>query len=254
MENESNPANLHVELEKMSGKGILISGGTTGIGRATALLLASAGAKIFIFGRHEKELQDALRDLKKAGSPVSGTVADQAKPEDIQRVFREAEKFLGNIDILINNAAVGAPKMKEITYKEMEYAIRDNLLGYVTCSREALLRMKGRGKGHILFIGSMSAEEKSGSPVYVATKSGIRGFAEALRKEVNKDGIKVTLIEPGSVGTDMPEKTPQEQRKLEKEDKMLKAEDIASCVYYCLTQPERCDVIAIKIRPHLQVI
>jgi NADP-dependent 3-hydroxy acid dehydrogenase YdfG len=114
--------------------------------------------------------------------------------------------------------------------------------------------MKASGKGHILFIGSMSADERSGSPVYVATKSGIQGFTEALRKEVNKEGIKVTLIEPGSVGTDMPDKTPEQQRKLEKENKMLKAEDIALCVYYCLTQPERCDVISVKIRPHLQVI
>jgi NADP-dependent 3-hydroxy acid dehydrogenase YdfG len=92
--------------------------------------------------------------------------------------------------------------------------------------------------------------------VYVATKSGIQGFTEALRKEINPLGIKVTLIEPGAVGTDMqsPQYPPEEQRKREEDLKMLKAEDIAACVLYTLTQPKRCDVVSVQIRPHMQSI
>jgi NADP-dependent 3-hydroxy acid dehydrogenase YdfG len=101
----------------------------------------------------------------------------------------------------------------------------------------------------------MSADvREQGSSVYVATKSGIQGFSEALRKEVNRDGIKVTLIEPGSVGTDMQQPSPEEQRQKEEKGEMLRAEDIAACVYYCLIQPQRCDVVEVRIRPHLQEI
>ena len=101
----------------------------------------------------------------------------------------------------------------------------------------------------------MSADvREKGSSVYVATKAGIQGFSETLRKEVNPLGVKVTLIEPGAVGTDMQPSTPDEQREKTKELEMLKAEDIAQCVLYVLTQPKRCDVVEVKIRPHLQLI
>lgn len=114
--------------------------------------------------------------------------------------------------------------------------------------------MKAAGSGHIVNIGSMSADvRETGSSAYVATKAGIQGFSEALRKEVNAHGIKVTLIEPGAVGSDMqPEKETHAAKAVSGD--MLKAEDIAACVRYCLTQPSRCDVVAVSIRPHHQEI
>jgi NADP-dependent 3-hydroxy acid dehydrogenase YdfG len=105
--------------------------------------------------------------------------------------------------------------------------------------------------GHIVNIGSMSANEREKrSLLYVATKSAITGFSEALRKEVNPLGIKVTLIELGAVGTDMQsEYSPAEQRQRIEEMKMLHAEDIAACVLYTITQPKRCDVITLRSAP-----
>ena len=90
----------------------------------------------------------------------------------------------------------------------------------------------------------------------VATKSGVQGFSETLRKEVNDKGIKVSLIEPGLVGTDMTKEKADvaEQREKEEKGEMMKAEDIAACVLYCLTQPARCDVVEVRIRPHRQKI
>jgi NADP-dependent 3-hydroxy acid dehydrogenase YdfG len=115
--------------------------------------------------------------------------------------------------------------------------------------------MKSRKQGHIIHVGSMSADvREKNSSVYVATKSAVQGFTEALRKEVNEMGIKVSLIEPGSVGTDMQEETPQEQRQKQARGEMLTAEDIARCVEYCLVQPARCDVVVVQIRPHKQPI
>ena len=242
----------------VSGKAIVVTGGTTGIGRTTALRLAKAGAKVLIYGTDETHLQDAMRDLQAVpNAQVFGIIADQSNHEDVKRIFQEADSRLGGVDILVNNAALGAGSILDSDYEEWHKVVHTNLLGYMSCCRQALDRMIAKGEGHIVNIGSMSAKvREAGSDVYVATKSGIEGFSESLRKQVNEKGIKVTLIEPGLVGTDMTvDQVPkEEQPEKEAEGSMMKAEDIAECVYYTLTQPDRCDVVEVHIRPHKQAI
>ncbi|MBY8963460.1 SDR family oxidoreductase [Flavobacterium sp. D11R37] len=242
--------------QQVQGKKVLISGGTTGIGRATAVLLAKLGATVAVFGRHEQELNDALRDIEEqAGVTVIGFTADTAKEEDIKKIFDTVKEELGGLDVLINNAAIGFGSVTDGGYKDWEYAVKTNLLGYLACAGEAIKIMKDNGGGHIVNIGSMSAdvrEEKSA--VYVATKSGIQGFSEALRKQVNPDGIKISLIEPGAVDTDMQQQDTEKKREEVASGKMLKADDIAMAVLYCISQPKRCDVVELKVRPHLQLI
>jgi len=247
---------FNYQLEPVADKAILITGGTTGIGRATAILLASQGAKVMIFGRHQNDLDEAMKDIRETGGEVLGLTADVSDPEDIRRVFKEFDEQMDKLDILINNAALGYGSITEGNYPEWDYILRTNLLGYMAMTHEAVERMKASGWGHIVNIGSMSADEREkDSSVYVATKAGIQGFSEALRKEVNPLGIKVTLIEPGAVGTDMQsEYSPAEQRQRIEEMKMLRAEDIAASVLYTITQPKRCDVVSLQIRPHLQEI
>ena len=244
------------QLEPVTDKSILITGGTTGIGRAIAILLAAQGARVMIFGRHEQELNDAMNDIRQAGGEVLGLTADVADPENVQRVFQEFDRQMDKLDILINNAALGYGSVMEGGYPEWEYILKTNLLGYMAMTHEAVERMKANGWGHIVNIGSMSADvREKDSSVYVATKAGIQGFSEALRKEVNSLGIKVTLIEPGAVGSDMQDQySPEQQRQRIEQMKMLRAEDIAACVLYTITQPRRCDVVALQIRPHLQEI
>jgi NADP-dependent 3-hydroxy acid dehydrogenase YdfG len=138
---------------------------------------------------------------------------------------------------------------------EWRYAVEANLVGQLACAREAATRMIEAGQGHIVFIGSMSAEvREKGSSVYVATKAGIEGFAAALRKELNEKGIRVSLIEPGSVSSDMASPSAEQQRAMMKNGLMLRAEDIAVCVHFILTQPLRSDVILMQVRPHRQEI
>lgn len=242
--------------QSVAGKGVVISGGTTGIGRATAVLLASQGAQVLIFGRNDEHLADALRDIEAAGGQGFGLVADQTVPQDIKRVFSEADRKLSRLDILINNAAISGDNFVEKgEYEDWQYVVQDNVMGYIACSREALDRMRPNKAGHIVNIGSLSAKTRGkDDPIYAATKAAVQAFSESLRKQVNEDGIKVSLIEPGQVGTDMQDSSPAEQRKEEAASKMLKAEDIAWCVHYCLTQPARCDVISVQIRPHLQPV
>jgi NADP-dependent 3-hydroxy acid dehydrogenase YdfG len=247
---------FNYQLEPVADKSILITGGTTGIGRAIAILLASQGAKVMVFGRHQDDLDEALKDIRAAGGEVLGLTADVSDPEDIQHVFQEFDRQMEKLDILINNAALGYGPITDGGYPEWEYILKTNLLGYMAMTHEAVERMKASGWGHIVNIGSMSADvREKDSSVYVATKAGIQGFSEALRKEVNPLGIKVTLIEPGAVGTDMQSQySPAEQRERIGKMKMLRAEDIAACVLYTITQPKRCDVVSLQIRPHLQEI
>jgi len=242
-------------IQPIKGKRILITGGTTGIGRAAAHLLAREN-EVLIVGRHQAELDDALRDfrqLQQVNGKLDGKPIDLANPADIERLFAYADETLGQLDILINNAGLAFNSILEGKYEDWEYILKTNLLGYLACSRQAIDRMRVQGDGHILNIGSMSADvQEKDSSVYVATKSGIQGFSESLRKEVNKLGIKVTLIEPGAVGTDMQPREGQAEKQERLE--MLKAEDIAVAIYYCLSTPLRCDVVEMQIRPHLQVI
>jgi len=243
--------------ESVQHKSILITGGTTGIGRATAILLAAQGANVIIVGQDAQHLSDTLNDLQAAApsGQVHAVLADLAKEEGISQVFAEVDQHFGKLDILINNAALAYQGISEGERSEWEKVVATNLLGYLSCAHHAITRMQPQGKGHIINIGSMSADvREKGSSVYVATKSAIQGFSESLRKEVNELGIKVSLIEPGAVGTDMqPVSVPDQQKKIENLE-MLRAEDIAAAILYTLSQPERCDVVELKIRPHLQVI
>ncbi|MCF6404951.1 SDR family oxidoreductase [Chitinophaga filiformis] len=243
--------------QNISNKSILVTGGTTGIGRATSLMLAAAGANVLLTGQDETHLGDTLRDAGKmgVGDKIKGIITDMSSAEGIARIFTEVDKHFEKLDVLINNAALAYQSVTEGNYEEWEHIIKTNLLGYLACSHHAIERMKARKAGHIINIGSMSADvREKGSSVYVATKSGIQGFSESLRKEVNEAGIKVSLIEPGAVGTDMQPVPLEEQREKEKKLEMLQAEDIAYAVLYCLAQPARCDIVELKIRPHLQMI
>ena len=244
------------EMTDLADKSVIISGGTKGIGRATAKLLAEHGAKVFIFGRHEKELRETLDEL---GAGAHGITADQSRREDIERVFAEADRAIGGCDILINNAAVSTDAVADADFDQIRYTLEANVLGYLACTHEALERMKRRAgngfAGHIVNVGSMSADlrEEEGE-IYVATKAAIQAFSESLRKSVNKQNIRVTLIEPGAVDTPLQDKPPEEKRRRVEEMKMLPPEDIARCILYCLTQPQRVDIVSVQIRPIGQAI
>lgn len=237
----------------MEGKSVVVTGGTTGIGRSLAKMLVRQGAKVLIYGRHDKELQDALADIQPNGKgQIEGMIADQADVSEVEKVFKAADEKLGGVDILVNNAAISSGKIGETNLEDMKYALDVNVLGYMACCKLAFERMKAKGDGHIVNIGSMSADAEDGSSVYVATKSAVRGFSKSFAKEANKEGIRVTNIEPGSVGTDMSEVGPEEQRAKQAEGKMLMAEDIAECVLYAVRQPKRCDVAFVQIRPRIE--
>ena len=245
----------------LDGKAVVITGGTTGIGRATAVRLARAGARVLIFGRSDSSLAEALAVVREA-SPTGaahGVQADIMNPADIERVFAEADARLGGVDILINNAGVAEDDLEKGGWADWQATVTTNVLGPVACTHHALARLRrrkgGGAGGHIVIVGSMSADlrdPKSG--VYSATKAAVQAFGESLRKAVNPEGIRVSVVEPGAVDTPMQGSDEAKRRKKVESGDMLEADDIARAVHYCLVQPPRCDVVFMQVRPIKQII
>lgn len=238
----------------LNGKRAIVTGGSEGIGRAIVQTLVRSGAHVVTCARDEDKLAKSVAELSEGPGKVRGIRADVSSPDDLARLFADADSIMGGLDILVANSAVGAEGVTQMSEEDEAKVIDINLKGYVLCARHAAERLEGEG-GHIVFVGSMSADvrEAEGS-VYVATKAAIQGLAGAFRKEVNEKGIHVTLIEPGSVATPMQELEPDEEAEQIRRLEMMRPEDIADCVAFALTRPPRCDVVAMQVRPHRQII
>jgi 3-oxoacyl-[acyl-carrier protein] reductase len=245
-------SDAHTEQPSLAGRNALITGGTTGIGRAIAVLLASEGTKVFVCGRDPRHLKDALQRIGEVGAG-NGISVDLARRESIDELFGAADDYLGKLDIAIINAAVAAEDLAGTPEDDVYYQTAVDYTAYLATAKAALERMSAGSD--IIFIGSMSAvSREAGSSVYVAAKAGIEGFAEALREEVAEKDIKVGLIEPGFTGADLqyPDYPPERQREQIHQDKMLRAEDIAASVHFMLTQPRRTAVSLMRVETRLQ--
>lgn len=247
-----NLADAHTEHPSLDGRRVVVTGGTTGIGRAIAILLAGEGAKVFVCGRDPNHLADALERIREVGEG-DGISVDLSDREGVARFYQAADEYLGGLDVAVINAAVPAEALGETGEDDTDYQIAVDFTSYLTTTQEAVGRMKAGSD--IVLIGSMSAVSKGpGSSIYVAAKSGIEGFAPSLRKELAEQDIKVGLIEPGFTGADFqyPDFPPEKQRQLIHEHKMLRAEDIAVAVQYMLRQPRRCAVSHIRVETRLE--
>lgn len=245
-------ADAHTQLPTLKGRQALITGGTTGIGRAIAVLLASEGARVFICGRTAAHLEDALERIREVGEG-DGIALDLAEPDAVRRFFEAASAYLPSPDIVVVNAAVAAGGLSDVSEEELRYAIATDFTAYLTTAHAGAELLKD--KGDIVLIGSMSAHVLGpGSTVYAGIKAGIAGFSEALRRELGSKGIKVSLVEPGKTGADMqyPDIPAEKQREMIREETMLRAEDIAVGVHYLLTQPRRAVVQQLTIVPRAQ--
>lgn len=242
---------MAIDHTDLAGKRILLTGGTTGIGRATLALLAAEGARVLTFGRHQQELDDALAST--GGGGAQGLVADAATRGGIDSVFAAVDDTLGGIDMLVACAALGAQPIHEMADDDWRYVIDTNLVGYLACAKAAIARMERQGGGHLLFVGSISTEIKAaGESVYAATKAGIQAFAETLRKEVAEKNIRVSVIQPGSIDTDMQQCSDEEKRQAVADAEMLHAEEIAEAIRFVLTRSAKSDVVNLRIEPLIQ--
>jgi NAD(P)-dependent dehydrogenase (short-subunit alcohol dehydrogenase family) len=245
-------ADAHTAVLPLKGRRAVISGGSTGIGRAIAVLLASEGARVFIGGHEQEQLDDALTRICAVGEG-DGAVLDLSEPDNVGRFLDAAREAMGGYDIVVANAAVGASGLTEMDEPTLRHAISLNFTHYLLLAQRAAAAMGD--EGDIVLIGSMSAYVLGPhSTVYAGIKAGIQGFSVALRRELGVKGIRVALVEPGMTGSTMqePDISPEEQREQIGEEKMLRAEDIAAGVHYLLTQPRRTVIQRLTISPRAQ--
>ena len=239
---DPNLRDAHTEMPSLEGRKAIITGGTTGIGRAIGVLLASEGVEIFTCGRDQRHLQDGLERINEVGKG-DGVSVDLAERDGLERFFAEAESRLGQYDIAIVNAAVPVEGLTNTSEEDAWYAVATDYTAYVMSAYKAAAHMKD--KGDLILVGSMSAHSLGGeSSIYAGMKKGIQGFAEALHKELGPKGIKVGLVEPGLTGADFqyPDIPSEKQREMINDEKMLRAEDIAVAVHFMLRQPRRAVV------------
>jgi short-subunit dehydrogenase len=177
---------------QISGARTLITGATGGLGSRLAWRLASEGAKLVLTGRRE----DALATLA-AALEAETIIADLSDPVALQRLIAQA----GPIDLLVANAALpGSGRLANLSLSDIDRAIAVNLRAPIVLARELSAAMAERGSGQIVFVGSLSSKAATaGSSIYNATKFGLRGFALALRAELARSGVGVSLLLPGFV-------------------------------------------------------
>jgi NADP-dependent 3-hydroxy acid dehydrogenase YdfG len=244
----------------LQGRVALVTGASSGIGEATALALAAAGAKTAIVARRADRLTALAKRIAEQGGEALALGADISLEAEAARVLGEVETRFGGLDILVNNAGVMLlSPVAEAAIADFRRMIEVNLFGLMTLSRLALPIMKRGGAGHFVNISSVAGRVANpGSAGYAATKFGVGAFSESLRREVYKDKIRVTVIEPGAVATELTDHLTNpgmkaavaEMRKTMTEP--LQSEDIAAAVLYAVTQHPRVNVNEILIRPTLQ--
>ncbi|RYG88949.1 MAG: SDR family oxidoreductase [Alphaproteobacteria bacterium] len=247
-----NASDAHTDMPSLAGRRAVITGGTTGIGRAIAVLLASEGVDVFICGRTPEHLDDALARIREVGKG-NGAALDLAEDDGVARFFAAGNTYFGAADIVIANAAVPASGLTEMGKDALLYAVAADFTAYLMTAHAAQELLGDRGD--IVLIGSMSAHILGpGSTIYAGIKAGNAGFAEALRKELGPKGIKVSLVEPGKTGADFqyPDIPADMQRNMIHDETMLRAEDIAVGVQYLLTQPRRAVIQQLTIVPRTQ--
>lgn len=216
-------------MEQLKGKTALITGGSRGIGKAIAIALAKEGVNIIITGRGEAALQVAEKDIAAHGVQTKYVVLDVGNRNDVEKILAETLAHAAPVDILINNAGVGAfGGFLEMASEQWEQIIQVNLLGVYYITRAILPGMIERNTGDIINIASTAGLR--GAPVtsaYSASKFGLLGLTESLMLEVRKHNIRVSALTPSTVATDM-----AVELKLTdgNPDKVLQAEDMAELV------------------------
>ena len=236
--------------DRLAGQVALITGASAGIGRASALALAGAGASLVVCARRQNRLAELVTEIAAAGGQAVSVVGDAREEETARRAVTAAIESFGKLSILINNVGVGIYRpLADTSLADYTEMMDSNMRSTFLFTRHAVPHMIGERQGMIIMISSMAGKYGfAGEAVYCATKFAQVGFAQALDKELHDYGIKVGVICPGGVKTEFALGTGRTQEGVASSG-MLDPEVVAEAVLLACTQSPGSRIIEIQLRP-----
>ncbi|YCH29754.1 SDR family oxidoreductase [Erwinia sp. PK3-005] len=238
----------------MSGKVVVITGASSGIGEATARLLSAAGAYVVLGARRLDKLTALADEITAAGGKAEVVQTDVSNRQDVEALVGKAVEVFGRIDVLINNAGIMPnSRLDQLQVDDWERAIDINLKGTLYGIAAALPFMKQQKSGHVINVSSTSGHRvRPTSAVYSATKFAVRAISEGLRMEMTPYNIRSTIISPGPVDTDLPSSVTdpavaEQVRKIH--EIAISVETLAETIAFAINQPETVDINEIVVRP-----
>ncbi len=248
-------------MAELDDKVAVVTGASSGIGEATAEALAAEGASVVVAARREERLADLSKRIEGNGGRVLAAACDVADEGQAHGLIQKAEEEFGRVDILVNNAGVMLlSTVGKGLSEEWRQMFDVNVLGLLYTTDAAIETMKRQGSGHLVNISSVAGRKvtRDSSGVYAGSKFAVGAISEGLRQELLEDNIRVTIVEPGAVETELADHITDEDARQSLGGllnlEILQAEDIANAIVYAVTQPERVSVNEILIRPTQQPV
>lgn len=228
----------------LSGQVALVTGASSGIGEATAKALAAEGVQVGLAARREEKLAAVADQIEADGDEAVVVPTDIRDEGEVETMVEQTEEALGSIDILVNNAgAVKFGPFATTDKGEIEKQVEVNLLGLMNVTQTVLRSMLESGGGDIIAVSSVLAKYPNGNAsAYTGAKYGVNGFCEALREEVADDGVRVTVVMPGSVNTDM-----IDVESLDRD--VLSPADVAETILFAVSRPDNVLMAELLVAP-----
>lgn len=238
-----------------AGKVALITGASSGIGRAISLALGAEGAGLWLVSQEDKAL-DEVAALARASAPhVTSTQADLTVDDDIESLVGSLFQELKHLDVLVHSAGVIAlGGMDTASIKDLDWQYRTNVRAPYRLT-QALLPLLRECQGQVVFINSTAGRvSRAGVGQYSATKHALKAVADSLREEVNAEGIRVLSVFPGRTATPMQSILHQKEGKPYRPERLMQPEDVAAIVLNALALPKTAEVTEISIRPMMKPV
>jgi len=223
----------------MKNKKAIITGGSRGLGKATAIAFAKEGIDIAVTGRNEKILKETVSELKTYGIKAMYSAFDVCSYEDVKKGIQNIINTLGSVDILINNAGTAAVgSFNEMDVKQWSHIIQTNLMGMYYVTKEVLPYLLSQNEGDIINISSTAGLNGNANiSAYSASKFAVIGMSESLMKEVRKNNIRVCTLTPSTIETDLSIDLGIANK--DSHDNVLQPEDFAELIVASLKLPRR---------------
>lgn len=246
-------------MNAIANKVVVITGASSGLGEATARLLAERGAKLVLGARRLERLEKLAADIAAAGGEALAVATDVAQRADVENLIKAGQDKFGRVDVLVNNAGImPMAAMSKLKVDEWDRMIDVNIKGVLYGIAAALPGMRANKSGHIINLSSVAGLRVSAGvgTVYSATKFAVKAISEGLRAEVGPEGIRVTTLYPGAVASELVDGSSDAEAKAGMrafyDANEIPADSVARAIAYAIEQPADVSINEITLRPTKQ--